>query len=65
MLPLLLINFNISAKSVLKDKDRKPRRQRGLSKRPWRYIIQKGQDKEVKALVLQGSSTLAKATAAF
>jgi hypothetical protein len=41
LLPLLT-NPNTSNKSSLEDKDRKRRRQKGLSKRPWRCTIQEG-----------------------
>jgi hypothetical protein len=53
MLPPLPTNPNTSNKSSLEDEDRRHRRQRGPSKRPWRCIIQEGQDDKARALVLQ------------
>jgi hypothetical protein len=50
--PPLLTNPDTSNKSLLKDGDCRYGRQRGLSKRPWRCIIQEGQDDEAGAPVL-------------
>jgi hypothetical protein len=41
VLPPLSTNPDTSNKSSLEDKDHRRRRQRGPSKRPWRYTIQK------------------------
>jgi hypothetical protein len=49
--PPLPTNPDTSNESPLEDKDRRRRRQKGLSKRPWRCTIQEGQDDKARAPV--------------